>query len=88
VLHCLKRFSLAPVIAIAIVALGAGTAMALTITGTDGHDRIVGSRQADTIDAKGGASPATTSLTSATAPIAPSPAPATMASPVVTATTS
>ena len=44
----------APVIAGAIVLAAAGTAVALEITGTDGPDRIIGSRAADTIAALGG----------------------------------
>src|SRR3954447_23888445 len=53
--HCLKRLWMGPVIAAAITVATAGTAVALLISGTDGPDRIIGSRAADTIDAKGGA---------------------------------
>ena len=52
--HCLKRLGLTSLIAVAVMGVAAGSALALTIMGTDGHDRIVGSRGADTIDAKGG----------------------------------
>ena len=52
--HCFKRLWTAPLLAAAMSLVAAGSALALVITGTDGHDRIVGSRGADTIDAKGG----------------------------------
>ena len=52
--HYLKRLSAAPLIAGAIPVAAAGTAMALDITGTDGPDRIIGSRGVDTIAALGG----------------------------------
>lgn len=52
--HYLKRLWAAPVIAGAITVAAAGTALALDITGTEGHDRIVGSRGVDTINALGG----------------------------------
>ena len=51
--HYRKRLLAAPVIAGAITLAAAGTAVALDITGTDGPDRIIGSRGADTIHALG-----------------------------------
>src|SRR5688572_2466541 len=52
--HSYKGLLAAPVIAGAIALVAAGTAVALEITGTDGPDRIIGSRTADTINALAG----------------------------------
>jgi Ca2+-binding RTX toxin-like protein len=52
--HCANRLSLGLTGALLGVALVASTALALTITGTSGNDRIRGSQQDDTIDALAG----------------------------------
>lgn len=52
--HCANRLSLGLTGALLGVALFASTALALTITGTPGNDRIKGSAQDDTINALAG----------------------------------
>ena len=55
--HYRKRMLAAPVIAGAITLAAAASAVALTIIGTEGPDRIIGSRGVDTITALGGSTP-------------------------------
>jgi Ca2+-binding RTX toxin-like protein len=52
--HCANRLSIGLTGALVGVALFASAALALTITGTDGNDRIKGSQQDDTINALAG----------------------------------
>ena len=52
--HYRKRLLAAPVVVGGMTLAAAGTAVALDITGTDGRDRIIGSRGVDTISALAG----------------------------------
>src|SRR4051794_41831429 len=52
--HCFKRASLGLTTALAVGALFASAALAATIVGTPGNDRLRGSQLDDQIDAKAG----------------------------------